>query len=706
LRRVLAIVLLALVGLLLAQFHPGSIASRTAAAASAKSAGPLSVTPVHAIEDARHASDHFAFAPSTGSILPRTVQPTVVQTNSVLRREVFGFATYWNLSLYAEWNLNLVSTVAYFGLDVNQDGTFATQGGGWNGWNSADLTALINKAHLAGDRVVLVIKDFNDSSINTIVTTAAMQNLISQTIAAIASKNLDGVNVDFEGSGSSLFPDIPLGITNLMTAMSSQVHARWPQAEVSIDTYAGAASWDGGIFRIGDLAPVVDAMFVMAYDSVFSNMPGQAGPNSPMTHWTFNDTIDVAQYLTKAPASKIILGVPYYGYKWSTVDGSPYSTVVNGGTAETYSDVIGDLTCGHVAMKQAWDSWGESPWASWWSPKTGDPCGANLGYPRELYYDDPASLGIKYDLVNNNNLRGTGMWALGYDSGYPDLWNELFMKFTPVTPWSPLGGVITAGPGASSWGANRTDVFVRGADNGLWQKTWNGTSWSGWVALGGVLTSNPAAVSWGPGRIDVFARGTDNALWHRWWTAPGGWYNWERLGGVLTSSPAVASWDAGRLDVFANGTNNGLWHRTFTAAGGWYGWESLGGVVLSSGPAAVSSGLGRTDVFARGADYSLWHRAFTASGGWYGWEKLGGYIITGPAAASCTAGHIDAFAVGGDSALYRISNTGSGFGIWQRLGGRWTSDPGAVCATGTGNTELFERGPDGASLWTTTMPGS
>jgi len=701
LRRVLAIVLLALVGLLLAQFHPGSVTSRTAAAASAKSVGPLSVTPVHAIEDARHASDHFAFAPSTGSILPRTVQPTVVQTNNVLRREVFGFATYWNLNLYSEWNLNLVSTVAYFGLDVNPNGTFATQGGGWDGWNSSYLTALINKAHLAGDRVVLVIKDFNDSSINTVVTTAR-QSLIDQTIAAIASKNMDGVNVDFEGSGSPLFPDIPLGITNLMTEMSTQVHARWPQAEVSIDTYAGSASWDGGIFRIGDLAPVVDAMFVMAYDSVFSNMPGQAGPNSPMTHWTFNDTIDVAQYLTKAPASKIILGVPYYGYKWSTVSGIPYSTVVSGATAETYSDVIGDLTCGHIAFRPGWDAYGESPWASWWSPASGDPCGANLDRPRELYYDDATSLGIKYDLVNNNNLRGTGMWALGYDSGYPDLWNELMLKFTPTTPWTSLGGVITSGPDAASWGADRKDVFVRGTDNGLWQRTWNGTSWSPWVSLGGVLTSSPAAVSWGPNRLDVFVRGTDNALWHKWYDAAG-WHNWEWLGGVLTSGPDVDSWASGQLDVFVRGTDNGLWHRWFDSSG-WHHWEPLGGI-LTSDPSSVSWGPNRVDVFVRGTDYALWHRWWDTAG-WHNWERLGGYIISGPDVASCATGHLDAFAVGGDSALYRLGFTGGGWGIWQRLGGQWTSDPSAVCLPATNTVSLFERGPDSAALWTTTMPGS
>jgi 3D (Asp-Asp-Asp) domain-containing protein len=70
---------------------------------------------------------------------------------------------------------------------------------------------------------------------------------------------------------------------------------------------------------------------------------------------------------------------------------------------------------------------------------------------------------------------------------------------------------------AVSWGSNRIDIFVKGTDNALWHKWWDGSRWGGWESLGGVLTSAPGAVSWGSNRIDVFARGTDNALWHKWW---------------------------------------------------------------------------------------------------------------------------------------------------------------------------------------------
>jgi hypothetical protein len=65
---------------------------------------------------------------------------------------------------------------------------------------------------------------------------------------------------------------------------------------------------------------------------------------------------------------------------------------------------------------------------------------------------------------------------------------------------------------------------------------------------------NPAAVSWGPNRLDLFVRGADNQLYHKWFD--GSWHGWKALGGTLASAPTVSTWGPGRLDVFARGANN------------------------------------------------------------------------------------------------------------------------------------------------------
>src|SRR5207253_887858 len=163
--------------------------------------------------------------------------------------------------------------------------------------------------------------------------------------------------------------------------------------------------------------------------------------------------------------------------------------------------------------------------------------------------------------------------------------------------------VITAGPDASSWGSTRTDVFVRGTDNGLWYRTWNGTSWGGWVSLGGIITADPSAVSWGPNRIDVFVRGTDNALWHR--SSDGTtWSGWENLGGILTSAPDAALCGAGHLDVFMVGTGQGIWQRGFNGTA-WGGWNALRGQFTVDPGAVCPSGTTTVQLFERGPDGSL-----------------------------------------------------------------------------------------------------
>jgi murein DD-endopeptidase MepM/ murein hydrolase activator NlpD len=257
-----------------------------------------------------------------------------------------------------------------------------------------------------------------------------------------------------------------------------------------------------------------------------------------------------------------------------------------------------------------------------------------------------------------------------------------------------LGGQLTAGPGVSSWGPNRLDVFSRGTDNSLTHK-WYNNGWWNWESLGGVITSDPAAVSWSNGRLDVFARGGDNALWHRAYDSAG-WHAWDSLGGILTGAPTVASWGAGRLDVFMTGTDGALWHRWWDGTA-WQTWESLGGV-LAARPAAVSWGNGRIDVVARGVDNSLWHRWYE-SGGWFNWENLGFSFASAPALASWGPGRLDIFAAGTDGSLIHAGYDATGWRSWTSLGGRITSDPTAV-SWASGRIDVFAQAPD-ASLWHT-----
>jgi hypothetical protein len=76
-------------------------------------------------------------------------------------------------------------------------------------------------------------------------------------------------------------------------------------------------------------------------------------------------------------------------------------------------------------------------------------------------------------------------------------------------------------------------VFAVFSDGELWNRYWDGASWHGWESLGGELDGSagtPAASSWGADRIDVWARGRDGRIWHRFWDGSS-WVEWEQLPG-------------------------------------------------------------------------------------------------------------------------------------------------------------------------------
>ena len=549
--------------------------------------------------------------------------PLTAYNKAGLQKEVFGFAPYWALAQQSTWNYDLISTIAYFGLSVNWDGTWIKSGGGYTGYNSQDFTDMVSAAHQAGDRVLLVIKASGQAPLNDVVTVPAERQLvIDNTIAAIAAKNLDGVNIDFEGDTSSTYPNIQAGLTLFTTMMSAQVHARWPNAFVTIDTYTGSASWDGGLMNITALAPVVDAMFVMAYDMSFGNMSGQAGPNAPLTGWTYNDTLSISQYLTKAPASKIILGVPWYGYRFNTTSSATYAKTT-GATADSYAQDQKDLACAK-GLVQHWDAPSQSPWASWYSPASGDPCGKNLGSWQELYYDNAGSLGDKYALVNSSGVRGTGIWALGYDGGAPELWSELNTYFScPVTMTVAATETTTAfnvGLSAGTCGVRSFDV-----------QQYDSTQNQGWYPL---TSSAPAS-----GAATAVAQGF-----------PG--YTYEFRARAHSTAGTVSAWSTVSTSVAADATSTSPFEGLYTldAYGGisadsspplttsanWPGWpiaragEALPGSIPQSG--AVLDGYG--GLHSYGAPITL-----SGSPYWRGWDIArdfaflpdgsGGYVLDG-----------------------------------------------------------------------------
>jgi len=101
---------------------------------------------IHQIESELH--QNIKSAPDESIPLSEVadLQPRIAKTTT---HEVFGYLPYWQYSAYSSLNYQLLTTVAYFSAEI-------TSTGGITNMHDWPVSALVNKAHTNGVRVVLV----------------------------------------------------------------------------------------------------------------------------------------------------------------------------------------------------------------------------------------------------------------------------------------------------------------------------------------------------------------------------------------------------------------------------------------------------------------------------------------------------------------------------------------------------------------------
>jgi len=340
-----------------------------------------------------HNSSHLA--PATSAPVPAL--PTLAASAPMQSHEVFGYAPYWTLPRASLFDVKNLTTLAYFSVDANGDGTLDQSGPGWNGYQSQDLVSLVTRSHAAGDRVVLTITCFGQQSLDQITSDPnAPGRLTAALIAAVKGKSLDGVNFDFEGQGSA----DQAGLTNLITKVSAALHATDRHWQVTMAVYGSAASDPGGFYNVVTVAPALDAFFVMAYDMNSRTTPSAT---SPLIGSGYTDLRVIEDFLKVVPASKVVLGLPFYGYDWPTSDGAPTATAIGAETPFPDSSISAS---GHPSY---WDPVTETPWTSY-----------QVGTQwHKTFFDDPTSMALKAQLANYFHIAGVGIWALGMDGNNP-----------------------------------------------------------------------------------------------------------------------------------------------------------------------------------------------------------------------------------------------------------------------------------------------
>jgi spore germination protein YaaH/flagellar hook assembly protein FlgD len=418
---------------------------------------------------------------------PLQVTPAAAISPNGLRKEIFGFLPYWEVSSNSlTLDYRKISTIAYFGVGADGTGNLQKRNSdgsptvGWSGWTSAAMTSVISTAHGNHTRVVLTVQSFawNTSGLARqralLGSSTARLNLARQIAAAVRDRGADGVNLDFEPLASGASTQFTALVRTIRTELN-RIHSGY---QITFDTTGSI-----GNYPIAEAtAPGgADAIFIMGYDyrTAGSSPVGSVAPLN-RTGYDIRDTI--VAYTAKVAPSKLILGVPYYGRAWSTNSDLVHATNTSSAKTGPSTTVVYDTAADYLAeYGRRYDAGEQVAWTAYQREN----CTASYGCVtswRQIYVDDAAALQAKYDLVNSYRLRGAGIWALGYDGARPELWAAIQRKFvTDTTP--PTTGVTTlanrqVNPGFVVRWTGRDDVAVTSYDV---QVSTDGGAWTPWL---------------------------------------------------------------------------------------------------------------------------------------------------------------------------------------------------------------------------------
>lgn len=320
---------------------------------------------------------------------------------------VYGWHPYWVGSAYNNYDWDLLTHFSYFSYEVNPANgePFST--------HSWATSSAVDAALASGVKVTLCVTLFGSTDLaNFLTNPTAKQTLIDNLIDLVQTRGAHGVNIDFEGIPSSQTTNF----ANFMVSLSNQMHTAIPGSEVSTVLYA--VDWSN-VFDFAIMDPVVDHFIIMGYAYYYQGS-GTTGPNDPLYHFgsTYNYTLSqtITDYVEDGCSkSKLVMGLPYYGYEWSTTSLTIPSSTTATGVARTYDQVMTNSGGYYTAGNHNWDA------ASFTDIFTYN----NGTDNKQCYIALEDAFRKRLEHVNNAGIAGIGIWALGYDDGYGEYWNAL-----------------------------------------------------------------------------------------------------------------------------------------------------------------------------------------------------------------------------------------------------------------------------------------
>lgn len=244
----------------------------------------------------------------------------------------------------------------------------------------------VSQAHEKGLQVWGLIDNFTQevSTTETLSSTAARQNIISQLIQAAQDVGMDGINVDFE----SLSEDVGTHFLEFLRELSIECHKN--NLVLSVDNPVPEDFTSH--YDRAEQGRVVDYVIIMGYDEHYVGSEAGSVASLPWVEQGIQDTLD------EVPAERVINAIPFYTRLWRTT--------------------AGNVTSEAIGMDQAQQTIADNNVETYWDKTTSQNYGKydidNSTY--QIWLEDAQSVAEKVKLVSKYDLAGVSAWKLGFEN--------------------------------------------------------------------------------------------------------------------------------------------------------------------------------------------------------------------------------------------------------------------------------------------------
>ena len=244
----------------------------------------------------------------------------------------------------------------------------------------------VSQAHEKGLQVWGLIDNFTQevSTTETLSSTAARQNIISQLIQAAKDVGMDGINVDFE----SLSEDVGIHFLEFLRELSIECHKN--NLVLSVDNPVPEDFTSH--YDRAEQGRVVDYVIIMGYDEHYVGSEAGSVASLPWVEQGIQDTLD------EVPAKRVINAIPFYTRLWRSTGGN--------------------VTSEAIGMDQAQQTIAENNVETYWDKTTSQNYGKydidNSTY--QIWLEDAQSVAEKVKLVSKYDLAGVSAWKLGFEN--------------------------------------------------------------------------------------------------------------------------------------------------------------------------------------------------------------------------------------------------------------------------------------------------